>query len=85
MEKHCFICGDDEAEGAILVRAPCASHWVCVEDVANFFKHAAENERLFPPTCCDVEFLVKDHENYLSYQLKVNYEAKAAEYRVPAK
>jgi hypothetical protein len=86
MEKFCVICRDPRSDNTLLVQAPCGRHWVCTDDVANFFERAAENESLFPPNCCDREFLLEEYERYVPPGISQAYRMKAqGEYAVFAK
>jgi hypothetical protein len=86
MARSCVICGEDDADGTLIVKAPCGSHWVCASDVAAFFEYAADDESMFPPNCCDQIFLLEEYEQCVPFDISWAYQMKVqGEYAVLAK
>jgi hypothetical protein len=68
-EKSCVICGGTEDEGEVLVSTPCRRHWVCPDDIADFFKRATDNESLYPPKCCDQVFMIDEYDSHVPFEI----------------
>lgn len=86
MAKTCVVCGGDETNGEQLVEAPCQRHWVCTDDVGNYFELATESESLYPPKCCGQIFLLEMYEAYVPFDVLWAYQMKEqGEYSVLAK
>ncbi|KAH8730468.1 hypothetical protein GQ44DRAFT_700366 [Phaeosphaeriaceae sp. PMI808] len=75
-EKCCVICGSDEAQGEVLVKAPCGKHWVCPDDVSTYFERATKNESLFPPKCCDQMFILDEYDEHVPFDIAWAYQVK---------
>ncbi|KAF2708516.1 hypothetical protein K504DRAFT_355681, partial [Pleomassaria siparia CBS 279.74] len=75
MSDSCLICGDSEAE-CTLHSAPCGNHYYCVDCLADHFKHATSNERLYPAQCCGAMFLSTDWEGILPHDVMQGYQSK---------
>jgi hypothetical protein len=85
MVEQCVIC-QDESNKTILVQAPCRRHWVCEADVAGYFECAVQSESMFPPKCCNQEFLLEEFARYVPLDISQAYQKKAqGEYAVLAK
>jgi hypothetical protein len=76
----------EEKHGELLIAAPCGRHWVCRDDVSSFFRHATQNESLFPPRCCDQMFMLQEYEEYVPFDIAWAYQVKEqGEYALLAK
>ncbi|KAF2130857.1 hypothetical protein P153DRAFT_312897, partial [Dothidotthia symphoricarpi CBS 119687] len=82
INKSCMICGTEED----LLATPCGTHWVCTEDVADFFESATRSESLFPPKCCGETLLLEDYEAHVPFEASWAYHVKQkGEYAIPPK
>lgn len=85
-EKSCQICGGTEAEGELLLQAPCSRHWVCPDDIAAFFERATQTESLFPPKCCGQMFMLQEYESFVPFDVAWAFQVKEqGEYSILAK
>lgn len=86
MSNSCVICGSEESDGEVLLAAPCGSHWVCTDDLPDFFERATNNESLFPPKCCDQIFLLSEYEEYVPFETAWAFQLKEqGEYAILAR
>lgn len=82
--KSCIVCGNQG--GAELLKAPCGQHFVCAADIASYFKHATNDESLFPPRCCNQVFLLQEYEYHVPAEIALAYRMKEqGEYAILAK
>lgn len=81
-DRSCVVCRDNASEGDML-ELPCWAHYVCKDDVAEFFKLATEHESLYPPKCCDEILLLEQFEQYIPAHIKDAFLKKAqGEYQI---
>jgi hypothetical protein len=84
--RSCVICGEEAAEQNTLIELPCWNHWVCKDDLADFFVRATENESLYPPRCCDEMLLLDQFEAHVPEDVQVAFLMKAqGEYQIMQK
>jgi len=84
--RSCVICGEEESEQSSHIELPCWNHWVCKDDLADFFVRATENESLYPPRCCDEMLLLDQFEQHVPQDVQVDFMMKAqGEYQVMQK
>ncbi|CAL1696541.1 unnamed protein product [Somion occarium] len=74
----CAVCGEPIADTVVVM--PCG-HEVDNGCLQIMFRKAAEDESLFPPTCCRTELPLNDFRKYLSTELVTLYESKSLEFR----
>lgn len=75
MSTSCVICGDDETASP-LYPAPCGRHYVCSDDLEDFFRNAIKDESLYPPQCCAAPFLLEEFGEHLPFELFWDYQVK---------
>ncbi|KAF2689765.1 hypothetical protein K458DRAFT_400451 [Lentithecium fluviatile CBS 122367] len=81
--RSCIICGEEPSEQTTHIELPCWNHWVCTDDLADFFVRATENESLYPPRCCDAILLLDEFEQYIPQDTQVAFMMKEqGEYQI---
>lgn len=76
MVNSCVICGEEEGEETLLLRLPCDRHYVCREDVGDFFVRATESESLYPPQCCGQILMLDEWMDHVPFEVQWAFQAK---------
>ena len=83
VNHNCLICSEEESEQSSHIELPCWNHWVCKDDLSDFFVRATENESLYPPRCCNEYILLDEFEQYVPQDVQVAFMMKAqGEYQI---
>ncbi|KAF1963166.1 hypothetical protein CC80DRAFT_107196 [Byssothecium circinans] len=83
--QNCVVCGDESTDETPNIGLPCLDHWACRDCVPSYFTRAAENENLYPPSCCYQPLSFEQFIEYLPSGVVVEFLAKQEEYSVLAR
>jgi hypothetical protein len=86
MARECVVCLGDEEEDTPLLQLPCKKHYVCPSEcLESYFRQAINNEKSYPPQCCEAVLLLSEFEESLPFDVTWEYMRKEIEYSVPAR
>lgn len=87
-DKECVVCWSEEDEETQMILLPCGNHHVCKTSspcLEGFFRDAMNEEKSYPPRCCNAVLLIQDYEEILPWDFQWQFLLKIREYSVVPK